>query len=153
MISFKELGQMGRLGNQLFQIAATVAFAVRHDDNYIFPLWSQEKYFNLHGCFSNSIHSNIETYKEPAFNYSAIPYKGSINLSGYFQSEKYFLDQRDLIRNLLTPTIGFEIKYDHTSIHVRRGDYVNLTKEYVQLGMEYYNRGMQLTNTSKYIVF
>lgn len=152
MITFSQLGNQGRLGNQLFQIAVTVALAVRNNDEYVFPNWPMEKYFNLHNCFSNTIMST-STYTEPSFTYTPIPYQPNLNLSGYFQSEKYFLDHQDLIRSLLTPTIGFEIKYDHTSIHVRRGDYVKLTKEFAQLGMDYYNRGIQLTNTAKYIVF
>jgi hypothetical protein len=153
MISFKQLGQMGRLGNQLFQIAATVAVATKHNDNYVFPPWAYEKNFNLHDCFSNNIFANAETYREPTFNYSRIPYKKNIDLSGFFQSEKYFLDCQDLIQSLLTPTIGFNIKYNCTSIHVRRGDYLKLTKEYVQLGMDYYNQAIKETNTQQYIIF
>lgn len=152
MITFSQLGNQGRLGNQLFQIAATVALAIRNNDEYVFPAWPSEKYFNLHHCFSNNI-TSTSTYTEPSFIYTPIPYKPNLNLSGYFQSEKYFEDCQDLIQNLLTPTLGFDIKWDYTSIHVRRGDYVNLKKEFTQLDMNYYHKAMQLTKTQKYLVF
>lgn len=156
MISFKDLGKMGRLGNQLFQIAATVALALRNNDRYIFPPWEYEPFFNLHGCFSNSINATT-TYQEPNFQYTSIPYhnttSNTLNLVGYLQSEKYFEDHRDIIHHLLTPNFGFGIKYGYTSIHVRRGDYLNLTQEYVQLGMDYYQRAMDIVKSEHYIVF
>ena len=36
MISFKDLGKMGRLGNQLFQISATIALALKNNDSYLY---------------------------------------------------------------------------------------------------------------------
>jgi len=152
MISFKDLGNMGRLGNQLFQIAATVALAERHNDKYIFPPWSYEPYFNLHDCFSDNIEIT-ETYYEPEFSYLPIPYKPNLNIKGFFQSERYFEDQTDIIHHLLTPKIGYGIKYNFTSIHVRRGDYLKLTQEYEQLDMSYYKRAMEIIKSKNYIIF
>lgn len=143
---------MGRLGNQLFQIATTIALAVKNDDDYVFPTWSYENDFSLHNCFSNNI-TNTETYREIGFTYSPIPYMPNLNLFGYFQSEKYFEDCQDIIQSLLTPTIGLGIQYNHTSIHVRRADYTNLTKEYIQLDMEYYRQAISAIGSQKYIVF
>jgi hypothetical protein len=152
MISFKELGNMGRLGNQLFQIATTVALALRNDDQYVFPIWSEENNFNLWDCYSNKIESK-NIHIEPYFHYSPIKYRPDLNLQGFYQSEKYFDDCKDIIHNLLTPRIGFAIKYDTTAIHVRRGDYLNLKKEYAQLDLEYYAKAIKETKTSKYLVF
>jgi hypothetical protein len=152
MISFKELGKIGRLGNQLFQIATTIALAIRNNDRYIFPTWLYENSFNLHDCFSANI-TNYQTYNELNFTYTPILYKPNLNLFGYFQSEKYFVDHWDDIRKLLTPTITFGTNNNCTSIHVRRGDYLNLTKKYSQLNMDYYKMAMEKTNTSKYMVF
>lgn len=140
------------MGNQLFQIAATVALAIRNDDEYIFPRWENECNFSLYDCFSDKI-ENKEVHIEPYFQYSEIKYKPNLNLQGFYQSEKYFDDCKDIIHNLLTPRIGFGIKYDTTAIHVRRGDYLNLKKEYVQLTQDYYNMAMEETKTTKYIVF
>ncbi len=152
MISFKQLGSMGRLGNQLFQIATTIALAERNNDKYIFPNWEYSKYFNLYDCFSDNINTS-STYLEPRFEYSPIPYKPNLNIQGFFQSDKYFIDHQDLIQQLLTPRIGFGINYDCTSIHIRRGDYLQLNQEYVQLNIDYYKRGMEITDTKNYIIF
>lgn len=152
MISFKSLGNLGRLGNQLFQIAATVSLAEENNDDYIFPLWSDAPNFNLVECFSPNVPS-YDTYREPGFEYTKIPYRPNVNLEGYFQSEKYFAASQDIIQNLLTPKIGFPIQWDCTSIHVRRGDYVNLTQEYTQLGLDYYTKAMQMIGSKNYMIF
>lgn len=152
MISFKGLGNWGRLGNQLFQIATTVALAVENNDDYVFPQWPEQPNFSLTNCFSNNI-TNQQSYREPSFTYTPIPYRPNLDLEGFFQSEKYFENSQDIIQSLLTPRIGYGIQYNYTSIHVRRGDYLNLQKEYAQLGMDYYNRAMQMVSSKHYIIF
>ncbi len=152
MISFRRLGDMGRLGNQLFQIAATVALAVENNDDYAFPAWKDAPHFNLTGCFSHDL-SQQQVYREPVFPYSPIPYRPNMDLEGFFQSEKYFANSKYLIQSLLTPRIGFGMKYNHTAIHVRRGDYLQLSREYVQLDMNYYRRAMQMIGSKYYIIF
>jgi len=152
MISFKELVNLGRLGNQLFQVATTIALALRNNDQYIFPYWNYAQYCNLNNCFSNNIQIT-NTYSEPYFHYSPIPYQQNLNLNGFFQSEKYFFDYKETIQNLLTPKNNIDIQYNYTSIHVRKGDYVNLTKEYIQLDMSYYKKAMSMISTDYYIIF
>jgi len=156
MITFTNLGKQGRLGNQLFQCAATIALAIRNNDKYLFPPWDYAPHFNLHGCFSNSIQPTI-TYNEPHFHYAPIPHRDTINatvdLVGFYQSIKYFEDCQDTIQHLLTPKIGFGIKYGYTAIHIRRGDYLTLTREYIQLGMDYYQKAMEIAKTNQYIIF
>ena len=44
--TFTKLGNYGRLGNQLFQLASTISIAVDQGHDYIFPPWEYEKYFN-----------------------------------------------------------------------------------------------------------
>ena len=55
MISFSQLGKQGRLGNQLFQIAATISVALKNNDSYAFPLWEHSNHFNLEYCFFDNI--------------------------------------------------------------------------------------------------
>lgn len=152
MVSFKELGNMGRLGNQLFQIATTINLAITHNEEYVFPAWKDADNFNLYDCFSDNIKVG-ETFQEKNFHYSPITYKPNINLCGFFQSEEYFKESQGIVQQLLTPKIGHSIKWDCTAVHVRRGDYLGLSKEYIQLDMSYYQKAMELTGTSKYIVF
>lgn len=151
MISFNKLGNMGRMANQLFQIATTISLALDNNDKYIFPYWVYENDFNLYDCFSHNIMINKE-YQEPFFHYQPIPYQENLDLIGFFQSEKYFENNKDVILGLLTPKNGLSKKYNCTSIHVRRGDYLNLTKEYQQLTMTYYQTAMDMIKSKQYLI-
>ena len=75
-----------------------------------------------------------------------------MDLFGFFQSEKYFIEHKNLIKDLLTPTLEHSTKENLCGIHVRRGDYVN-NPAYVNLDMDYYNKAMSAINSSKYIIF
>lgn len=152
MISFKNLGSMGRLGNQLFQMSATIALALRNNDKYVFPPWPEENNFNLYDCFSSDI-QNTKEYRETSFSYSPIEYKPNLDLVGFFQSEKYFEDYKDIIIRNLTPRVGFGMFRNTTSIHVRRGDYLKFSESHTHLEMQYYLEAMQTIKSEKYLVF
>src|ERR1017187_3551778 len=100
VITFSQLGNQGRMGNQLWQMAATMCLALNHNDTYMFPPWPYEQYFNLHGCFSTNLPTTT-TYGEPFFHYAPIPYKPNLNLSGYYQSYKYMLGHETFIKGVL----------------------------------------------------
>lgn len=153
MITFKDLGHKGRMGNCLFEISATIALAVRNGDEYGFPEWDQAKYFNIP---SKHFRTNVEftsTYTEPHFHYAAIPYKKSLNLYGYFQSEKYFADCKDLIRDLLTPKMPAQTIPNTVALHVRRGDYLKLGKCFNILDTKYYHKALEEVGARKVMVF
>lgn len=151
MITFTKLGSLGRLGNQLFQLAAAIALALRNDDEFIFPPWEYEPYFNLHGCFRPNIHCKT-IYSEPTFSFNDIPYQKDMDLFGYFQSENYFKDEKSIVTQLLTPKLGFGIQYGQTSVHVRRGDYIS-NNAYHPVGMEYYLEAMAIAKAERYVIF
>ncbi len=74
---------------------------------------------------------------EPHFNYWAgLPkFFGDLYMSGYWQSERYFLEEVESIRTEFTfkkPLMGYNAQLAHTmsnttsvSLHVRRGDYLS----------------------------
>jgi hypothetical protein len=150
-VCFKDLGNYGRLGNQLFQISATIGLAKRNNDSYIFPKWKYEHRFNLKGCFSDNIKFDIN-YNEPHFNYKEIPYSSNLNIGGYFQSEKYFNDCSDFIKLSLRPK-DYVSEIDAVSIHIRRTDYLKFNRCYTILGPDYYYKAMQMCPSNKYYVF
>lgn len=152
MTTFSQLGQQGRLGNQLWQMATTMCLAINHNDHYVFPIWPYEPFFNLHGCFVNNPGFSA-TYTEPFFHYAPIPWQPGLNLSGYFQSYKYMVGMERFIIDRFTPIHQVEEKPNATSIHIRRGDYVNLKEFHTNLDMNYFNKAMSLCNTEKYYVF
>ena len=101
----------GGLGNQMFQIAATVSLALSNDDTYSFnfhqcytPNQGNQSIKYIDNIFKNiPSHNNYEfekIYTEPKFSFSNIPYEKNLLLNGYFQSEKYFKNNINDIKKL-----------------------------------------------------
>ena len=91
-VTFKQLGNHGRMANGLFQVAATIALAYRNFDDFLFPHWPESKHFNIpeeHFIEGKHIPKNIKEYQEPCFAYKHITYDNNLNIHGYFQSYKY----------------------------------------------------------------
>ena len=152
MISYSQLGNWGRLGNQLFEVAATMSLALEHGEQYIFPHWEYEKHCFLKGCYSN--HINFQNvYKEPAFEYLKIKYQPSLDLRGYFQSYKYFEEIKFTILDLLTPSADVQQMDGVCGMHVRRGDYLQLKNCYQILDYNYYKAAMDEVKADKYLIF
>lgn len=155
-VTFTQLGKMGRMGNQLFQIAASIGLSIRNNDTYVFPNWEHEKDFNLHNCYSNKIRVT-ESYNEPFFHFKEINNRNSrfqtLDLIGYFQSHLYWMHCKDLILDLLSPVYHFEKQEGLCSIHVRRGDYLKFQDCHPVQSMEFYEKAMDLSGCDKFLVF
>jgi hypothetical protein len=198
MIAFPQIGYMGRLGNQMFQFASTLGIASRLNTIARFPI---ENCFNyqesgpfdpaigrcmsvkcdLIDCFEISpeyfipqrhIHQGYY-YHETEFGYN--PGVESIYddclLNGYFQTEKYFSEFRELILSQLTFKSPYRelaseyienIRRDKkssvlVSIHVRRGDYVMFPDHHPVCSKEYYSSAIEemkkLDSEAIFIVF
>lgn len=160
----------GGLGNQMFQIAATYAHAKRNNYHYAFDFKScstpnqgntSHKYRdNFFRNINELISSNekFELYKEHSFKYNDIPVRDNLMLDGYFQSEKYFSDYKNdlfllfhfpldiVIKTWKFIINKFKIKNNIiTSIHIRRGDY--LEKSYFHTNLsetDYYKRAIEI---------
>jgi hypothetical protein len=121
----------GQLGNQMFQIAAAVAYAKDHEMEARFPLIQQalngelNRRFVFHrvnamdfpqDCEFRSYHESEQVVYD---GYAPIPYDPGKNIciSGYYQNEKYFAHHANYIRNLFAPTE--EILHE---IHKKYGD-------------------------------
>lgn len=126
----------GGLGNQLFEIAAGYALARDNDDEYcinpsLHREYGQGNHINTYidNIFTNiskTTHQSQHLYKEPQFNYNAIPYIPNSLLDGYFQSEKYFKNHK----SELNCVFGFECPESTTdicTIHIRTGDFLQLS--------------------------
>jgi len=128
---------MGGLGNQLFQIFTTIAYAMKHSHRFIFP-YSERLVIGLpRPTYWNNFLSNLTVFTtknvawkyanaglnalpiigESGFHYTEIPEVPSsqpISLKGYFQSYKYFQEYQDKIYALILLTnqqIATQVKY------------------------------------------
>jgi len=172
IVTNTNIGKYGRAGNQLFQVAACLGYAEKYRRQMvIYGEWYCTYTNKNMGLFFENILPRgtkpnfTRTYTEPYFHYADIPdFKESINLHGYFQSEKYFQHCEKTIRHYFTPRKNIAEKlrkkyqdFSNTcSIHIRRGDYVNHPLHEV-CNIEYYRRAIaeieKRTAIRKYMVF
>lgn len=105
----------GELGNQMFQIAATVGYALDHNCEPIFPLFSEAASGNVnfkyvfHRLNFLTPNHNIpfEDYAPMSghYLYHDIPFESgkSIRILGHYQNEKYFVRHSKYIKQLFSP--------------------------------------------------
>jgi hypothetical protein len=165
MITFHKLGELGRLGNQLFQYAALKGLGLKNGYEVKIP---NPQTMSWHGQVSLLDRFNIECeyatqkdmntlenlYKEPTWqkyddNFFKVP--DNTTLEGFFQSTFYFEHIESQIKKELTPKDEYlnngkdyikslKDKYncEIVSVHVRRGD--NMTNGQTEL-IEAFNSG------------
>jgi hypothetical protein len=158
MITFKEIGNYGRLGNQLFQISTVINIANENNIDFVFRNgsngWSYNSFLkNAIPTDDNLIDSKKWIrYNEPFFHYTPINYNaGNLDIFGYFQSDKYFKNSKDIIKKYLTLKDEFidyiMRKYPNVhnccSIHVRRGDYLKIPNVLPTQDMNYYIKSLK----------
>jgi hypothetical protein len=174
---------MGGLGNQMFQYAVGLAVAKRNNtkvkidlswfdeeenakaDTYrpftlnCFRLSDSRKDVEPNGLFSFLSRPKNIVEESFRFNPKILRLKDNIRLSGYWQTEKYFLNIQDSVRENFTfasePT-GKNIeclkkinKTNSISIHVRRGDYVTSASAnsfHGTKGLDYYYAAIKIIN-------
>jgi hypothetical protein len=176
----------GGLGNQLFQYATARQVSVNQNVALKFDftyLHNQQIYSNTVRYFELdklNVNANIASereistvkkqrwlnyllhnvYQERSLRFDKNVFKAGKNcfLSGYFQSEKYFINIRDILLKELTfkePLLDqYFIKTTETikncnsvSLHFRRGDYITnetANKTHGLLPLEYYEKAVKL---------
>lgn len=140
MITFPNIGYLGRLGNQMFQFASTVGIAKKLGYEARFPaencfLWKPFgppspliggnenikcdllEVFNIpEEYFIDKKDLKIEyLYEEPRFEFcpEALSLPNNCGINGYFQTEKYFSNYRNDILSLFS----FKSPYKDTSMN------------------------------------
>ena len=179
MITFSDIGSMGRFGNQMFQFASTVGIARKLGFDPVFPI---ERFTEIqdpnsyNGCkllecfnipgqmikLSSDIKIN-SIYRENRFGYNqeTTQLPDNITLSGYFQTEKYFNFIKPEIKKIFTfrdDIISEAGKYaqieNGVSIHVRRGDYLSSPDYHTVQSIDYYNEAIsKFDSDSNFYIF
>jgi Glycosyl transferase family 11 len=137
---------IGRLGNQMFQIATTAATAWRNGTNFAFPTQAQgsytgEVYFPHLPVLQSQC--QLPMYYEKGHHYTIIPPLTNAKLSGYWQSEKYFKEYRKEIIDLfnLKPFKKFP---NSCFVHIRLGDYIKFKDKHPPVTVEYLDAAMRM---------
>jgi hypothetical protein len=179
MISFNNLGNLGRLANQMFQYASIKGIAKNRGYEFCIPpkesfgindLLVRGSDTTLYDCFNlTDVNKDIiinPIVQESGFHFDENIFNNcpdKVDLLGYFQSEKYFKQIEDEIRKDFTfkddlnQTCDSFIKdnfvyRDVISLHIRRGDYVSNPNHPVQTS-EYYREALNLLPDLPVIVF
>ena len=155
-ITFPDLGRMGRLGNQLHQIAATFGIGQTHGMRAQFPEnWKYRPYFSIP---DESFGSKAGT---PAYEF----YNIDIRHRGYLQDYSLWRDIAYWVKicfqpSLLAKEILFSYKYDwyhsliqKVSLHVRRGDNVGRPDLYPMPSLNYYKKALEQVPDWPVVVF
>lgn len=163
-ITFSRLGSYGHLGNQLFQFSIVYSYAKQKNKTIAFTIDKQNsmlfKCFNL-DCnisFTNSL-MTTSSYVEKQFSYDeGIWNKNFDDLIGYFQSEKYFKQYTNELRQTLKFKNKSEELKDSVFIHVRRGDYLKYPDVHPLCSEEYYSTAIEIIRNKygsnvKFVVF
>ena len=147
MLTYKGLGRYGRIGNQMFEIAGTIGFAIENGYEYGFPYWKNydqlERFgggedIDIQAWFKHWLPTMKEqhyTDRQIKWGYHSIEMPDNSNLIGHMQSEKYFLHCEDLIRHYFTFENETPKQKNTLAVHFRGGDYggnyhPTCTKEY-----------------------
>jgi hypothetical protein len=147
-----------RLGNQMYIIAATVAYAIKHRLEYHIPIHSTQdtiwpvRFTNLQNKSFDKRLPKIYV-NDGKHSYTELPFKeewrkmnifiGTESIeTGYFQNEKYF----EGLEEQVIPVFGFPYEGlpGFVGIHVRRGDYLNFQDEFPPTPIDYYERAINM---------
>lgn len=144
MISYPSLGSLGRLGNQLFQIASVIGIAKKNNTQASFPDWKYNEFFE--NKLPSGTSNNYKEKKERFFHLDEEMFalKGNCKIEGFLQSYKYwegaekevrdqFKFKPDIVKKV---TDLFPLK-NTVAISIRRGDFVN-NKYYYQVPLFFY---------------
>ena len=171
MISFNNLGNLGRLANQMFQYASLKGIARNRGYEFSIPPANvfgkrdpvvATAELNIYDVFGLDKKNKVglipnQVLMERMHTFDAELFENcpdNIDIFGYYQTQKYFEHIEDEIREdftfdaeLIKSCKEFlEYTYvfrDVIALHIRRGDYVS-NPNHPSQSMEYYQRGLEM---------
>ena len=165
MITSSRIGRYGNTCNAMFQFAAVVGMAKKTGHGYVIP--RHETYYEPnYGCTNNSLWDgfditaptiDLKSFKEVEFpfEYKDILVDDFTDMVGFFQSEKYFEDAEQEIKDqfkikaIHKEVIDAKIKSGEypdplhsTSLHIRLGDYTIKRNYHPEIPVSYWAQAM-----------
>ena len=166
MLTFSQLGKYGRFANQLYQIAGVIGIAVKSGQPYGFPDWRNHDHVDRFGSnedceiakhLVNPLPTIVPVNYESRFigwgyHDVCLP-SGNWDLSGHFQSPRYFKHCIELVREQLKMKDEYG-PCDFVAIHYRAGDYDPDPNAYhPRCSKEYYREAMSKFPGAKFLAF
>jgi len=180
MISFNNLGNYGRIGNQMFQYASLKGISTNRGFDFCIPpetvfgvrdIKVKHSDCNIYNTFKISeckqLISNYQIVQESGFEFDEVLFNtcsDDVDILGYFQSEKYFKHiekeiRKDFSFNQETVEKCSEFLSEISpngeviSVHIRRGDYLNLHDFHPMPSIEYYKKALDKFSDLPVIIF
>lgn len=180
MITMKQLGEYGRLGNQLFQYAALKGASAKRGYVVRLPREHELEFTDVFRIPERRLTAKeeeriVHRFREQGrnFNPKLFEIPDQCDIHGYFQSEKYFAHCAKSLRRALRFRSQVKRGADAAavqamgtrrpkgpptiSVHVRRGDYVALPEYHPLCSEEYYHRALDFiesrVGTARVVVF
>lgn len=166
LVTFTKLGQLGRLGNQLFQIASTIGIAKKNEMAYVFP---EQPWFKYLQNPPRSIEAILPLKWQGELNHHYDDYKldtdVDYDLHGFFQSPKYWQHCENFILQTFEPKSELveKIKFKYpvisednntVSVHIRRTDYLTQPENFVDLSVsDHYKKAKEHFGDNATFVF
>ncbi|MFF0264639.1 alpha-1,2-fucosyltransferase [Kribbella sp. NPDC004536] len=159
VLTYPGLGQRGRLGNQLFQIAATVGLARASGAQIRFPPWKYAWAFSVPGSWFGHLsgqETDARLLVDPLHNPVAVE---------HLQIPGLWAGMEDEIRVMLAPSAAARRLADRVelpvpaggadsiAVHVRRGDFLRFPDQFPVLPIDYYVRAFELAGPGPVAVF
>lgn len=131
VITYLDLGRMGRLGNQLFELAAVLAIAKENKFQAILPMHVKNlpifQLFNIADIsFSSSLKIDKELYECIPGEIPKLEHGKVYNINGYRQSLEY-IEKLGNVRDLFKFKKE-QIELEQIAIHIRRTDTIKTGK-------------------------
>ena len=175
MIGFNALGQLGRLGNQMFQFAALKGIARHHGYQFCFPPSQNKNEWTDHQLLipfklGSTNELNIQyidfdrpTYQEKGFGFDQDLFDKCpdwITIQGFFQTEKYFKHIKQELKldftfkdDIQNPCVDMISQLDNpVALHIRRTDYIT-NPNHTCLGLDYYERALNIFPNQTVLIF
>jgi hypothetical protein len=161
----------GRTGNMMFEIAHGYAKSLEYNRQFVVPS-SESSSGHLEKNLFRKVDFNIPFSNQDSkskvingqFYYEKlIPFENEPTVfSGYYQSEKYFGEYSEVIKDLYSPTLEFinkattEFPFFNNStvgaINVRRGDYLTQPRRHPVITLDYINEAYKHLPKCDYIL-
>ena len=175
MIGFNALGQLGRLGKQMFQFAALKGIARHHGYQFCFPPSQNKNEWTDHQLLipfklGSTNELNIQyidfdrpTYQEKGFGFDQDLFDKCpdwVTIQGFFQTEKYFKHIKQELKldftfkdDIQNPCVDMISQLDNpVALHIRRTDYIT-NPNHTCLGLDYYERALNIFPNQTVLIF